>query len=47
LAEHDRFSMEQAYRILGSERTKLIERVGGFHNVLLNMTYTARTLRAT
>src|SRR5271163_1283651 len=40
-AGHDRFSMEQAYRILGSERTKLIERVGGFHDGLLNMTYIA------
>ncbi len=40
-AGHDRFSMEQAYRILGSERTKLIERVGGSHDGLLNMTYIA------
>jgi starch phosphorylase len=40
-AGHDRFLMEQAYRILGSERTKLIERVGGFHDGLLNMTYMA------
>ena len=31
-AGHDRFSMEQAYRILGGERTKLIERVGGCHD---------------
>jgi starch phosphorylase len=38
---HDRFSMEQAYRILGSERTKLIERVGGSHDGLMNMTYIA------
>jgi starch phosphorylase len=40
-AGHDRFSMEQAYRILGSERTRLIERVGVFHDGLLNMTYIA------
>ncbi len=40
-AGHDRFSMEQAYRILGSERTKLIERVRGSHNGLVNMTYIA------
>src|SRR5271168_1313311 len=40
-AGHDRFSMEQAYRILGSERTKLIERVGGCHDGLVNMTYIA------
>jgi starch phosphorylase len=40
-AGHDRFSMEQAHRILGSERTKLIERVGGCHDGLLNMTYIA------
>ncbi len=40
-AGHDRFSMEQAYRILGGERTKLIERVGGCHEGLLNMTYIA------
>ena len=40
-AGHDRFSMEQAHRILGSERTKLIEGVGGSHDGLLNMTYIA------
>jgi starch phosphorylase len=40
-AGHDRFSMEQGYRILGSERTKLIEQVGGCHDGLLNMTYIA------
>jgi hypothetical protein len=40
-AGHDRFSMEQAHRILGSERIKLIERVGGCHGGLLNMTYIA------
>jgi glycogen phosphorylase len=40
-AGHDRFSMEQSLRILGSERTKLIERAGGCHDGLLNMTYIA------
>jgi glycogen phosphorylase len=40
-AGHDRFSMEQAYRILGCERTKLIERAGGCHDGLVNMTYIA------
>jgi glycogen phosphorylase len=40
-AGHDRFSPEQAYRILGQERTQLLERVGAFHDGLLNMTYVA------
>src|ERR1700678_3799 len=40
-AGHDRFSMEQAYRILGSERAKLIERAGGSHDGMVNMTYIA------
>jgi starch phosphorylase len=40
-AGHDRFSLEQAYRILGSQRAKLIERVGGSHEGLVNMTYIA------
>jgi starch phosphorylase len=40
-AGHDRFSMEQAHRILGSERTKLIERVGGCPDGVLNMIYIA------
>src|ERR1700761_685285 len=40
-AGHDRFSMEQAHRILGSERARLIERVGGCHDGMLNMTYIA------
>jgi starch phosphorylase len=40
-AGHDRFTMEQAYRILGGERTKLIERVGGSHDGLVNMTHIA------
>jgi len=40
-AGHDRFSTEQASRILGSERAPLLERVGAFHDGLLNMTYLA------
>ncbi|MBV8630630.1 MAG: alpha-glucan family phosphorylase [Silvibacterium sp.] len=40
-AGHDRFSGEQAYRILGDERARFIERVGAFHDKLLNMTYLA------
>jgi starch phosphorylase len=40
-AGHDRFAPEQAYRILGDERTRLLERVGAFHDGLLNMTYVA------
>ena len=40
-AGHDRFSLEQAYRILGSQRAKLIERVGGSHEGLVNMTHIA------
>ena len=40
-AGHDRFSSEQAYRILGEERARLLERVGAFHDKLLNMTYLA------
>ena len=40
-AGHDRFSPEQAYRILGNDRTRLLERVGAFHDGLLNMTYIA------
>lgn len=40
-AGHDRFSSEQAYRILGNERSSLLERVGAFHDGLLNMTYIA------
>lgn len=40
-AGHDRFSREQAFRILGEERTRLLERVGTFHDGLLNMTYIA------
>lgn len=40
-AGHDRFSAEQAYRILGENRARLLERVGAFHDGLLNMTYIA------
>jgi len=40
-AGHDRFSPEQAFRILGQERAQLLERVGAFHDGLLNMTYIA------
>jgi glycogen phosphorylase len=40
-AGHDRFSVEQAERILGQDRTRLLERVGAFHDGLLNMTYIA------
>jgi len=40
-AGHDRFSMEQAYRILGPEALHLLERVGGCHEGMLNMTYVA------
>lgn len=40
-AGHDRFSPEQAYRILGEDRAHLLERVGAFHDGLLNMTYVA------
>ncbi|HZD50379.1 MAG TPA: alpha-glucan family phosphorylase [Silvibacterium sp.] len=40
-AGHDRFSGEQAYRILGDERARFLERVGAFHDKLLNMTYLA------
>lgn len=40
-AGHDRFSSEQAFRILGDDRARLLERVGAFHDGLLNMTYVA------
>jgi starch phosphorylase len=40
-AGHDRFSADQASRILGAERAPLLERVGAFHDGLLNMTYLA------
>lgn len=40
-AGHDRFSMEQARRILGVERTARLEALGCCHEGLLNMTYVA------
>jgi glycogen phosphorylase len=40
-AGHDRFSGEQAYRILGPERAGMLERFGCFHDGLLNLTYVA------
>ncbi len=40
-AGHDRFSMEQARRILGAERTARLELLGCCHEGLLNMTYVA------
>jgi starch phosphorylase len=40
-AGHDRFSMEQAHRILGEECATLLERAGACHDGLLNMTYVA------
>ena len=43
-AGHDRFSLEQGYRILGRERTEFIERVAGSPDGSLNMTYIALRL---
>ncbi len=43
-AGHDRFSMEQARRILGAETVGMLERAGGCHDGLLNMTYVALRL---
>ena len=40
-AGHDRFSMEQARRVLGHDVTGMLERAGGCHDGLLNMTYVA------
>jgi glycogen phosphorylase len=40
-AGHDRFSKEQTYRILGPQVAHLLERMGGFHDGMLNMTYVA------
>ncbi|HVW78079.1 MAG TPA: alpha-glucan family phosphorylase [Alloacidobacterium sp.] len=40
-AGHDRFSIEQAHRILGAERTTFLEQNGCTHEGLLNMTYIA------
>ncbi|QNI31747.1 alpha-glucan family phosphorylase [Alloacidobacterium dinghuense] len=40
-AGHDRFSLEQANRILGRDRLAFLERNGCIHEGLLNMTYVA------
>jgi len=40
-AGHDRFSTEQSIRILGGDRTAQLERLGCFHNGMLNMTLLA------
>src|SRR6202034_3403109 len=40
-AGHDRFSMEQAIRILGADRTARLEQLGCFRDGLLNMTLLA------
>jgi glycogen phosphorylase len=40
-AGHDRFSLEQAHRILGNDRTTTLERLGCCHEGLLNLTYVA------
>ena len=43
-AGHDRFSLEQSYRILGTEPTETIEQIGGCHEGMVNMTYIALRL---
>ncbi len=40
-AGHDRFSNEQSIRILGAQRTARLEKLGCFHEGLLNMTLLA------
>jgi glycogen phosphorylase len=40
-AGHDRFSPEQTHRILGTPLAHLLERMGGMHEGMLNMTYVA------
>ena len=40
-AGHDRFTIDQSYRILGREVANLLERMGGCHDGMLNMTYVA------
>jgi glycogen phosphorylase len=42
-AGHDRFSLEQTHRILGAKVANLLERMGGVHDGMLNMTYVALT----
>ena len=43
-AGHDQFGLDYTYRVLGHERASAIDRFGGFHNGLLNMTYLALRL---
>ena len=40
-AGHDQFGLDQMYAVLGQDRGKALERFGGLHNNLLNMTYVA------
>ena len=40
-AGHDQFGLDQMYAVLGQDRAKALERFGGLHNNLLNMTYVA------
>ena len=40
-AGHDRFSIDQARQILGHETVSMLERAGGCHEGLLNLTYVA------
>jgi glycogen phosphorylase len=40
-AGHDRFTMDQTYRILGRDVANLLQRMGGCHDGMLNMTYVA------
>ncbi len=40
-AGHDQFGLDQMYSVLGQDRGKALERFGGLHNNLLNMTYVA------
>jgi starch phosphorylase len=40
-AGHDQFGVDQMYTVLGEDRAKALERFGGMHNGLLNMTYVA------
>ena len=40
-AGHDQFGLDQMYAVLGDDRSKTIERFGGLHNNLMNMTYVA------
>lgn len=40
-AGHDQFGIDQMYAVLGQARAQCIERFGGLHNGLMNMTYIA------